>query len=198
MKVLGLTGGIGSGKTVVAELLQVLGVPVYDSDNRSKMLCNTDENLKNGLVGLFGPELYVDGKLNRQRMAERIFGDEMALKAVNALIHPAVVRDFVAWGNEHARYPIIVMETAILFEAGLENLFDKVITVTAPEDLRLERVCKRNAQDPESVRARMSSQMPEPERVKKSDFVVVNDDRRAVLPQVIELLKSLSSEDGNT
>ena len=115
MKILGLTGGIGSGKSVVAEVLQIMGVPVYDSDTRSKILCDTDDFLKKNIIDNFGPELYSNGLLNRSLLAKRIFGDKVALEVVNALIHPAVERDFRDWVKAHSHFPILAQETAILF-----------------------------------------------------------------------------------
>jgi len=192
MKTVGLTGGIGSGKSVVSELLRMMGVPVYDSDLRSKKLCDTDESLKKGIIDLFGPELYPNGLLNRLMLAERIFVDETALKAVNQLIHPAVVRDFQVWSSQYSQYSFVVMESAILFEAGLEKLFDHVICVTAPEDIRIKRVCKRNGTTSDSVKERMNNQISESERIERSDIVIINDDIQAVMPQVLKIVQSLS------
>jgi len=184
MKIFGLTGGIGSGKSVVAELLRVMGIPVYDSDTRSKILCDTDDDLRKKLMVLLGRDLYTDGLLNRPALAAHIFGDEKKLKAVNALIHPAVERDFMTWVKEHSHYPILVQESAIIFEAGIEHLFDKIICVTAPEDLRIERVCKRSGLTPEAVRERMNNQISESEQIEKSDIVLVNDGVQALMPRV--------------
>lgn len=192
MKILGLTGGIGSGKSVIAELFQMMGIPVYDSDARSKILTDTDDELKEKISCLFGAEIYTNGLLNRQALARKIFGDEKALQAVNALIHPAVERDFRSWVKEHSQFPVLIQETAILFEAGLESHFDQIICVTAPEDVRVERVCKRNNIAPETVRERMKNQISESERRGKSDIIVVNDNIQAVLPQVLKLVQSLS------
>lgn len=192
MKIVGLTGGIGSGKSVVSELLRIMGVPVYDSDLRSKKLCDTDEDLKKGIIDLFGPELYSNGLLNRSMLAERIFVDEIALKAVNQLIHPAVVRDFQVWSGKYNQCPFVVMESAILFEAGLEKLFEHVLCVTAPENLRIKRVCKRNGATSESVKERMNNQISEAERVERSDIFIINDDTQAVIPQIIRIVQSLS------
>ena len=189
MKIVGLTGGIGSGKSVVSDLFRMMGVPVYDSDARSKALCNTDPILKKEISALFGPEMYTDGQLNRQALANRIFADERALQAVNALIHPVVENDFIQWVRENSQYPLLVQETAILFEAGLEKLYDQIICVTAPESVRIERVSKRNGVSPESVRERMKSQMTEADKITKSDIILVNDGVQAVLPQVLKILQ---------
>jgi dephospho-CoA kinase len=192
MKILGLTGGIGSGKTVVAETLRIMGVPVYNSDVRSKVLCDTDEELKRYLIDFFGPEIYVNGQMDRSYMSKRIFNDERTLKVVNALIHPAVERDFKSWVAEHLNCPVVVQETAILFEAGLEHFFDQIICVTAPEELRVERVCKRSGLSPEDVRARINNQISDNERISKSHIIVVNDGIQPILPQVERILLKLS------
>jgi len=194
MKILGLTGGIGSGKSVVAELFQMMGIPVYDSDSRSKILTDTDEELKEKISSQFGAEMYSNGLLDRQALAKKIFGDAKALLAVNALIHPVVERDFRIWVKENCQFSVLIQETAILFEAGLENHFDQIICVTAPEDLRVERVCKRNKIAPEIVRERIKNQLSEAERVKQSDIIVVNDNIQAVLPQVIKIVQTVSSQ----
>jgi dephospho-CoA kinase len=194
MIVIGLTGGIGSGKTIVAGLLQVYGVPVYDSDTRAKALCNTDEELKAGLIGLFGPELYRDGLMDRTWMADRVFENPEALKAANALIHPVVGRDFIFWANQQGT-PVVAQETAILFEAGLEKRFDKIICVTAPEELRIKRTCQRSGLSPEEVRVRISNQLSEEERINRSDVVIVNDGVCPLIPQVERFIQSLGVDE---
>lgn len=189
MKIVGLTGGIGSGKSTVAELLQVYGVPVYDSDSRSKWLCQTDSELIEGLKQLFGNNVYhTDGSLNRPFMSQAIFNDKALLQASNNLIHPVVSKDFSEWVH-HQKAPFVVQETAILFEAGLEKRYDAIICVTAPEALRMERICSRSSLKPEEVLARMSNQLTEEERIRRSDFVLINDDTTPLIPQLEHLLK---------
>lgn len=191
MKILGLTGNIGSGKSVVAELFQLLGIPVYDSDAHSKTLCNTNDALKAGLIHLFGTEIYTDGLLDRQIMASRIFNNTEALKSANALIHPAVRKDFLEWAESRNFLPAVALETAILFEAGLEKYIDQIICVTAPEELRIERVCKRSNLNPEAIRARIKNQLSEEELIGRSDIVFVNDGVQALIPQVNKFIKTL-------
>jgi len=192
MRILGLTGGIGSGKSVVSELFRMMGIPVYDSDAQSKIVCNTNPELKKKICALFGPEMYTNNQLNRQALAKRIFSDENALQAINALIHPVVEKDFIQWVMKHSHYPLLIQETAILFEAGLENNFDQIICVTAPESVRIERVSKRNGISSESVRERMKSQMAESEKMAKSGIILVNDSVQALLPQVLKIVQSQS------
>lgn len=191
MQIIGLTGGIGSGKSVVADLLIVMGIPVYDSDSRSKQLCDTDEVLKTGLKSLFCEKLYNNGVLNRSLLAEKIFNDDKALKAVNAIVHPAVGRDFISWIGKHNFSSIVVQETAILFEAGLSDRYDFIVSVTAPESLRIIRACKRSGLLPEDVRNRMKNQIGEEERTRLSDFVIVNDDRKGLIPQIEKIVETI-------
>jgi dephospho-CoA kinase len=191
---IGLTGGIGSGKSVVADLLGVMGVPVYDSDSRSKQLCDTDDILKSGLMSLFGEKIYNDGVLNRSLLAERIFKDENALKSVNELIHPAVVRDFMSWIGRHVSSPLVVQETAILFEAGLSGLYDYIISVTAPESIRINRVYKRSGLLPEEVGNRMKNQINDEERVRLSDFVIINDGSKSLIKQVEKIIEEIGDK----
>lgn len=191
MKIVGLTGGIGSGKSTVAELLRVYGIPVYDSDSRSKMLCQTDKELIFSLKLLFGEDVYLpDGSLNRRYMAKALFEDQTLLEASNRLIHPAVGKDFTAWAQQQDA-PFAVQETAILFEAGLEKRYDSIICVTAPEALRMERTCFRSGLSKEDVLARMRHQLPEEERIRRSDHVLVNDETHALIPQLEDLMKKI-------
>jgi len=187
---IGLTGGIGSGKTMVSTLLGVMGVPVYDSDERTKALYDEDESLKSALKARFGDSLFADGRLNRSMLAELIFSDCKALSDVNALVHPVVEADFRSWAaKQTASY--VVQESAILFEAGLAPFCDVVVVVSAPEELRIQRVSMRNKCTPESVRERMQWQLNENERLAQADIVVVNDDEMALIPQVLSLKATL-------
>jgi dephospho-CoA kinase len=191
MKIVGLTGGIGSGKSTVAELLQVYGIPVYDSDSRSKILCQTDKELIFSLKLLFGEAVYLpDGRLNRPYMAKAMFEDKSLLQASNSLIHPAVGRDFTAW-TQKQQASIVVQESAILFEAGLEKRYDTILCVTAPENLRLERTCARSGLQKDEVLARMRHQLPEEERIRRSDHVLINDEITPLIPQLEALLKKI-------
>jgi dephospho-CoA kinase len=194
MKILGLTGGIGSGKSVVSKLFQISGIPVYDSDIRSKILCDTDIELKESLIQLFGFDIYTDNLLNRQNLAKHIFNDKGALKTVNALIHPAVERDFREWvdGLKSDTIPAVAQETAILFEAGLEKQYDQIICVIAPEGLRIARVCKRSGLDPEAVSERIKNQLSQDELIRQSDVIIENDGIHALIPQVNAFIRTIS------
>ncbi|MFI3327924.1 MAG: dephospho-CoA kinase [Rikenellaceae bacterium] len=175
----GLTGGIGSGKSSLARHFRDSGVPHYDSDRRAKELMNSDAQLRKDIVELLGDSAYVmdlDGSqsLNRGFVAEQIFGDEAKRDALNKLVHPAVIRDFEQWvaSKEDAAY--VIFESAILFDAELEKHFDKTVAVLAPEELRLMRVVNRDGCTMEQAKGRMDAQLSEDELHKRADYAVVN------------------------
>jgi len=194
MKIIGLTGGIGSGKTMIAELFRINGIPVYESDARSKALCQSDKKLMDGLKELFGDDVFnPDGCLNRPFMAKAIFSNKALLQAANNLIHPVVIQDFKRWVTCQDA-SIVVQETAILFEANLENSVDWVVCVTAPEEVRIQRTCVRSGLSPEEVHARMRNQLSDGELIRRSDFIICNDGLTPLIPQVDALLKTLAEK----
>ncbi|MDR3094970.1 MAG: dephospho-CoA kinase [Bacteroidales bacterium] len=189
---IGITGGIGSGKTTVCKLFETLGIPVYYADGRAKELMNTDMQLKALLQERFGATIYVDGQLNRNKLAALIFNNKENLQTVNGWVHPAVARDFEKWCHtQHAQYAM--EESAILFEHNLAALFDKVILVTAPENLRIERVCRRDAVRAEAVRQRMNNQWSEEKKKRLADFIIHNDDENMLIPQILEIHRQLTT-----
>ena len=153
----GITGGIGSGKTLVCTIFAALGVPVYHADTQAKLLMNTDHELKASIEKYFGNDIYRNGTIDRRKLAEIIFNDKKALEKINSLVHPAVARDFESWSALQTS-PYVLEEAAIIFESDIAHRFDKVILVTAPENLRIERVCARDNVTPEIVRKRMKNQ----------------------------------------
>lgn len=190
---IGLTGGIGSGKTTVARIFESLDVPVYYSDPRAKALMNTDISIRESLVELFGQQAYCGGTLDRGYIASVVFADSDMLLRLNAIVHPAVMRDFEAWAAEqHSVY--VIEESAILFESGFDKGVDRVISVVAPESLRIERVMCRDGMSADDVRRRIANQMPDHERIAKSDYIVVADDKELIIPQVIEIDRILRNE----
>lgn len=191
MKAVGITGGIGSGKTFVASLFHELGIPVYDADTAAKLLMNSDSKLKNDLQQLLGHSLYdADGNLNRKKMSELIFNDSTLRLKVNALVHPCVQLDFEKWITEQ-QAPFVLKESAILFEAGADKGLDTVICVTAPVDLRIKRTVERNKSDIAKVTAIMQAQMDDELRNKKCAFVILNDGKTALLPQVLAVYEKI-------
>ena len=191
---IGVTGGIGSGKTTVCHIFEALGVPVYYADARAKWLIAHDPALREAIVALLGPEAYLpDGTYNRAFVSERVFRDSASLAALNALVHPAVERDSQAWHDEQAakgaRYTL--KEAALMVESGGHRFLDALIAVTAPEALRIQRVVQRDGLSEAAVRARMGSQLPESEKVALADYVVVNDGTRLLLPQVLAIHRKI-------
>jgi dephospho-CoA kinase len=187
---IGLTGGIGSGKTTVAQIFTVLSVPVYYADQAAKDLMNTSEELKEQIIQAFGYQSYKDGKLDRAYIANIVFADEKKLDLLNSIVHPATIRDGEEWMKKQ-NTPYAIKEAAIIFEAGLEKNFDYIIGVTAPEALRLQRVAERDHTSSEKVLERMGQQMNEKEKMDRCDFVIVNDGVQAILPQVLAIHKTL-------
>jgi dephospho-CoA kinase len=185
---IGITGGIGSGKSLVCKIFQCLGVPVYDADSRAKALMTTDGILISGIKKEFGNLSYhTDGTLNRKHISEAAFGHPEKLKVLDALVHPRVAVNYSQWVSEQS-YPYVIKEAALLFEAGSYKSLDRIIVVSAPEQLRVTRVLGRDSHRSEqTVLDIIRNQMPESEKTTRADFVVVNDESRLVIPQVLEL-----------
>jgi dephospho-CoA kinase len=192
MQKIGITGGIGSGKTTVARVFEQLGIPVYHADYWAKELMNTDPLVIERLKELFGNDIYDSAcKANRKRIAELVFADKNKLNELNSIIHPAVWLHGENWLKQHADKPYLLKEAAILFESGGNKGVDKVIMVSAPKEIRLERVMKRDNVTREEVEARMANQWPDEKKTALSDFVIVNDGRQLVIPQVLEIHRQL-------
>jgi dephospho-CoA kinase len=188
---IGITGGIGSGKSVVARLFATLGVPVYDSDSRAKWVMAHDAVLREQLQAAFGANTYdATGQLNRPYLAQVAFNDATQLARLNALVHPRVGEDFATWTATQAAagYPYILKEAALLYESGAYRSLDSIITVFAPPEVRTARVLRRDTHRSESeVQAIMGKQLREEEKLQRADYVVYNDDSQLVLPQVLTL-----------
>ncbi|MBQ1979554.1 MAG: dephospho-CoA kinase [Alistipes sp.] len=182
----GITGGIGSGKSTVCRLFAARGVAVYDCDAAAKRLMAEDEALKGAIVARFGEACYCDGVLNRSYLAEQIFGSDEAREALNGLVHPAVIADFERWAEEQAG-EYVVLESAILFEAGLEKHLDCVVAILAPKPLRLERAMKRDDAQREQIEARMATQLDDDTLCAKADVSLVNIFEEELEQQVQEL-----------
>lgn len=184
-----ITGGIGSGKSYVSNLLEERGIPIYNADNESKRLTVSDEEIRKGLVALVGEQVYFDdGTLNKSLLAAYLFASSEHATQVNAIIHPRVKADFRRWLEEHEDYEIVGLESAILYESGFDDVVDAVVAVYAPESLRLERAMKRDGATEAQIRARMSAQMNEEEKRDKADFVVLNDGSACLQKQLDALI----------
>ena len=195
MKKIGITGGIGSGKSTVARVFQALGYAVYFSDERAKWLMVNEPSVISALTTTFGAATFFpDGQLNRQHLAGIAFSDANKLQALNQIVHPAVARDFDQWVSKLAPTydkPFILKEAAILYESGAAAQTDGVITVYAPKSLRLQRVISRDGTSPEAVLARMDKQWPDTLKVRRASFTLYNDGKHSVLLQVAEAIKQL-------
>ena len=186
----GLTGGIGAGKSTVAQVFSVLGVPVFHADEEAKDLMDSDPVLRSAITERFGEKVYADNILDRRALAAIVFKDVRALADLNAMVHPAVRRAFNRWTEEQTT-PYVVMEAAILVEHDGYKAFDRVITVTCPEAMRVARVMQRDGVAEADVRARMANQATEEERLRIAHFVVANDDTQLVIPQVLAIHAAL-------
>ncbi|OBX22798.1 MULTISPECIES: dephospho-CoA kinase [Bizionia] len=190
MKIVGLTGGIGSGKTTVAKLFGQLGVPTYIADDEAKALMNRSKVIKRKLIALFGEEAYIDQNLNRPFLAHAIFNDKNLLKAMNAIVHPKVASHFKKWA-EKQQTDYVLKENAILFEHGGEKDCDFTILVTAPENIRIQRVVERDQRTEAQVKAIINNQLPEDVKIKKATFVIENTDLNSTKHQVIKVHQNL-------
>ncbi len=190
-KVLGITGGIGSGKSVVARCLRNMDIPVYNCDDEAKRLNDTHPAIRQALTALIGNNTYdTDGHLNKSVLATYLFADQQNASRINAIIHPHVMDDFLQWKQRQVS-PWVAIESAILFESGFNRLADKILTVSAPEEIRIERAVKRDHTSPKAVRQRMRHQMSDDEKVKLSDYIVLNDEEHPIIPQILDILANL-------
>ena len=191
-KIIGLTGGIGSGKSRVVALFSTLGVPCYIADVEAKRLMNNQLEVKAAIVNLFGEQAYVDGDLNRSYLSQIVFANPEKLKALNAIVHPAVAKDFSVW-VEQQKTPFVIKEVAILFETGGYKNVDKTVLITAPETIRIERVMLRDGVTAEEVKARMRNQWTDAQREPLADFVIDNSNWEETAEEVKKLYHTLSS-----
>jgi len=188
---IGVTGNIGSGKSVVCELLKIHGIPVYNADKEAKRLNNSSPVIREKLIHHFGKEIYIEGKLDKNKFAQIIFNDPEKLSLANSIIHPEVAKDFAAWAVSKNKYPIVALEAAILFEGNFHNYVDKTITVYAPHELRIARASQRDNVTIEKIIEREKNQIPDEEKIKIADFVIYNDEKHALILQVSTLLNQL-------
>lgn len=192
---LGITGGIGSGKSLVCQLLEVMGIPVYISDVETKQLMVTDPFIRKELIALLGEEVYVEGALNKALLASYLFSSPEHARQINGIVHPRVKDDFRRWAEKQAIHAAVVgIESAILIEAGFAGEVDVVVMVYAPEEVRIERAIKRDSSSRELIEKRIHSQMSDEEKRNQADFVVVNDGDTPLIPQVLALITSLSKK----
>jgi dephospho-CoA kinase len=183
---IGLTGGIGSGKTTVAKVFEVLGIPVYYADDAAKQLMNTNKELQQQLIARFGTETYTNGELNRKHLASLVFGNKEQTELLNSIVHPVTIADAEQWFARQ-QSPYVVKEAALLFESGAASGLDFVIGVTAPETIRIKRVMDRDGLSAEEIKKRMSNQLDDSMKMRLCDFVIQNNEQEMILPQVLQL-----------
>ncbi len=188
---IGITGGIGSGKSVVSRLLEVMDVPVYISDLETRRLMMSDESIRRGLISLLGEEVYAGGCLNKPLLASYLFGGETQALRVNGIVHPRVKDDFCRWCGERSKHSLVGMESAILLEAGFRREVDLVLMVYAPLEVRIRRAVQRDTSSREQIEQRIRCQMDDEEKRRQADYVIVNDGDSPLIPQVLAFLSSI-------
>ena len=189
-----ITGGIGSGKSYISNILQEYGIPIYNTDDEAKRLMVSDEGIRHDLIALLGEEVYVEGTLNKSLLASYLFADAENAARINGIVHPRVKLDFCRWLEQHTDKEIVGMECAILFEAGFDDAVDSVVMVYAPEALRVERAMKRDHATESQIRARMAAQMNDEEKRKRADYVIYTDGSIPLDFQLSTLITQLKLE----
>lgn len=188
----GITGGIGSGKTTVCKIFEVLGVPIYYADDRAKEIVNSDRNVISEVKNLFGDDIYLtDGKLNRKRVADIVFNFPELLEKYNSIIHPVVIEDAKKWMRKNQQHDYVIKEAALLFEANTYKDLDYIICVTASIPVRIQRIKLRDNISEEQILARIKNQMPEEEKIRRCDFVIYNNGDAPLIPQVMKINEKL-------
>lgn len=192
MITVGITGGIGSGKTYVSKLFLHIGIPVYYADQQTKILYTTNKSLKNKLISTFGAQVYLpSGKINKTFLREILFSNSAARKKINQIVHPYVMEDFKNWCLYKKNVPYILKESALLFETGLFKTLDKTILIIAPDKLKKERIKKRDNISEKIILQKMATQLHDSEKEKFADFIIINDGKRLLLPQVLNIHEQL-------
>ncbi|MDR0296209.1 MAG: dephospho-CoA kinase [Prevotellaceae bacterium] len=186
----GLSGGIGSGKTTVSKVFQTLGIPVFYADDTVKKLYDTDKRLQEAMLNLFGPTIYDKGQLQPKILAALIFNNDRLLRQVNELTHTLLSKAFTEWMQEQ-KAPYVLHEAAILFECGMAGEMDINISISAPESIRIARVIQRDGSSEEQIRQRISKQWSDEERNAKADYIIINDNKEALLPQITAIHKKI-------
>jgi dephospho-CoA kinase len=191
----GLTGNIGSGKSLVTEIFSIFGVPVYHADQESRKFLE-DPFVKEKILSIFGEiVLTTTGEIDRRALATIVFSDKKALMTLDSILHPMVIDDFMHWCETFGEHPYIIQEAAIIFESGVAGIFDRIIHVSCPKEIAIERVMKRDGIDANSVLQRMRYQMEDAEKAGRSDFVIRNDGTEMIIPQVLSIHEQLSAID---
>ncbi len=190
---LGITGGIGSGKTIVCSIFERLGAPVYNADLRAKWLINNNTDLKLNLIQQFGEDSFKDGQYNTAYISKIVFGDSKKLALLNSIIHPTVFEDWKLFCEEHKSAPIVIKEAAIMLETESRFTVDQIALVYAPENIRIQRVMERDHISEATLRIKLNAQMPEEEKLSMVDYVIINDGEQSLIEQVQNLYSDLTA-----
>jgi len=188
----GLTGGIGSGKSLIAKVFKILGIPVFEADLASRAIFAGNPQIRQIIIDLFGENLYSDKELNRSALAAILFKDPKALDQINKLVHPLVIEEFNQWCGQQKDSPYVIHEAAILFETGYYGLLDRNILVVSPAETRISRILKRDNTTRENILARMDNQWPDERKIPLADHIINNDDKTPVLPVILQINKNLT------
>ena len=189
--IIGLTGGIGSGKSTVAKIFAQLGIPVLDADATAKVIMNEDHSVKTKLIELFGEDAYKENQLNRPYIAQLVFEDAFKLQQLNAIIHPITIQYAKDWASKQTA-PYVIKEAALFFESGSSEGVEKIIGVTAPKHIRIQRVMQRDQMTREDVIKRMEHQLEDSLKMKLCDWVIQNDDMHLLIPQILAIHQEIS------
>ena len=193
-KVIGITGGIGSGKSLICKIFSTMNVPIYDADSRAKYLINNDIPLKTSIINLFGTNAYTSlGEYNRKWVASQVFKNPDLLKKLNLIVHPCVHEDSHIWVKKFPKSPFLLYEAALMRAAGDNNMFDKVIVVNAPIELRIKRIQARDNRAEQEIEDIIARQISSQEQLKIADYVIENDDKKSVLEQVLNIYQKIYS-----
>jgi dephospho-CoA kinase len=190
---LGLTGNMGSGKSTVAKIVELMGIPCYNSDKRAKILMSESNEIHQKLIEVFGPDTFMNGLLNTTHLSTIVFNNEAKLKKLNAIIHPEVKKDYFAWAAKQSS-EIVLKESALIYETGIENELDAVIVVHAPVATLLDRVRKRDGFATVDIKARLNKQIPQEEKIKKADYLIDNSGETALIPQINSIINKIRKE----
>ena len=187
-KIIGITGGIGSGKSLICRIFSTMNIPIYEADSRAKYLINQDISLKKSIKNLLGDNAYTPtDEYNRAWVASQIFNNPDLLKKLNSLVHPCVHKDSHNWVKKYSKFPFLLYEAALMRAAGDNNMFDKVVVVSAPIDLRIKRIQTRDKRSEQEIKAIIAQQITDEERLKIADYIIENDDKKSVLDQILGL-----------
>jgi len=197
MHIVGITGGIGSGKSTICKVFKHLGIPVYNADDKGKSILQTNKRVKEKVVSLFGRNIFDSaGALDTRSLADIVFTDSSKLKLLNDIIHPAVREDFIKWKENYCDVPYLIKEAAILIESGSYKDCDTIIVVSAHESLRILRVIERDSLSEKQVKRRIDQQLNEDKRVQYADYIIDNNEKTLVLPQILKIHEDLISKAG--